>query len=129
MLSILVPCSLTIWDEELALAKKRDADGVIRFNQTDPHFHEKRCRIRHASEGYIQAIIETTIHGWRLRDTLSPGGQGTLFNERTADALLKDCMNWIAYNDHHRELVVAYIVPSRRDEFQRALNRVFQYIF
>jgi hypothetical protein len=129
MYSILLPAELPMWEEELALAKRRDADGVLRFNQEDAFYHQRRCIQRHAQEGFLRARIESSLGQWLLRTDLSHGSHGILFRNADANHLLQDALNWYSYNPHHRELVVATILPSKRDEFQRALNRVFQYIF
>lgn len=129
MYSILLPCELPLWAEEIAQAKKRDADGILRFNQEDPYFHLKRCVERHSTEGFLRAQIETTYNEWIVRSDISHGSLGILFRNKDAHHILQDAINWYSYDPHHRELVVATIFPSKKDEFQRALNRVFQYIF
>lgn len=129
MISFLVPCASPLWYEELKLAKLRDEDAVIRLDQQDPHHYLKRAKERHAYEGFIQGCIEATINGWRLVDTHSPGGWGVIYKDLSCDVLMGKALEWVNKAPNHRELVVAFVVPSRQDEFQRALRRHFLFIY
>lgn len=110
--------------KEIETAKAFDKYCVENHNQHDRSFHLISVQQQHQREGKITLEVFTNIYGFQVRDTNNYGNQRMLYRGVSAVEALNFCKEWYLRDVENRGVIVGYVEPERKEEFEKALSEL-----
>lgn len=134
-LTSLIACTTETWAQEIACSRRPDqlANEAMsrsgRYNH-DKAEHQNLSQLQHAYDGYVLAVICTNSHGFCVRDGYRDGrgyllraGAARKGGDGSAARAIDFARRWHARAPDRREVVVGYLPPDRRAEWDSAVAK------
>lgn len=133
-LTSLIACTTDTWAREIAAARQMDQRANEACSRSGRDEFDKAeilnfTKAQHAYDGYVLAIICTNSHGFCVRDGYRDGlgyllraGASRRGSEGSAARAIDFARRWHARAPDRREVVVGYLPPDRRAEWDSAVS-------
>lgn len=132
-LTSLIACTDDTWEREIADARRLDQLANEAYSRSgrerlDKAAQQNYAQLQHAHDGYVLAVICTNSHGFCVRDAQRDGlgyllraGAARRGGDGSAARAIDFARRWHARDPHRREVVVGYLPPDLRAEWDMAL--------